>query len=708
MPWNKVTVKRSELRRVGATFGKGFATVRGVRWMMQATEGGANSEVRFEDTSIAGGVNRPIFGAVEYCYVLVRDDGTYLAKSAPSAASASYTLDSNGATVRVPADGSRDTQVNAIWLFRRGGGLPDWYRVAVHTAGLPSTGVVDITDTLSAADALIVGILLEDDNSTPPDNIIGIAGPYYDRTFYLTVTHLYPSRRRNPDSCSTGQAIQVAGADEEALWVTKTIGGLFIGTTKDVYRLAGDGAEYPDGTINFTLTPLNIDNPPRSSAVAQEGNNLVYLAADGWRALAGAGSVLMTGGTSQLYIGKTRHGISPVNIDAGRFRAAIAHGELSAITPEGNSTTSSSVLYRLVVKGGRWYRHPYTPSWRSIYREPDGTLIAGDSSGFVWVLDSGNSDNGARIPVEMWTRHDDVGHPFRRKDPHDFRVMVMTGGRDASIEIYANNQAIVSQVLSANTTRLTEALFSLTEMQAFRLAQFRVSGDFNEFRWAGSNLGFHPLPMLMRGHTPSFNFDKPGLKTISGIQLRICTLNVTRTITPVLDGVEYATFTVRSAADEPINRTYSFPFAVTAVEIQLLLDGDVEIYDWHPLVTAIRPLGIRAYDSGPMNLGTGEFIWPREVWLNVIATEDLVIQPYFDGVDYGTVTATIGPLERGTASKIRVPLPRGYKGRVPRFIIHSDAVFFPYWFQFVRRETGAKIEKDPITVNCDLGGHTPA
>lgn len=706
MPWNRIVVKRSELTRVGSTFGKNLSTVRGVRFMTQAAEGGENSEVRFEDTRFTGGVDRPIFGEVQYRYVYVRNDGTYLAKSAPSAASSKYTLNGSGATVRIPADGSRDQQANEIWLFRIGGGLPDWYRVVVKTGGPFGTGTVDIDDTVSVVDALTVNVVLELDNVVPPDNIIGIAGPYYDRTFYLTATHLYPSRRRNPDSCSTGQIIQIAGADEVGLWVRKTLGGLYVGTTKDIYRLAGDGAEYPDGSINFTLQNLNIDSPPVSAAIAQEGNFIVYLAADGWRRLAGAGSEPIAGATSLLYHGYDRHGVSAINIDAGRFRAAIAQGMLSAITPEGADINSSTKLYRHRFNEAGWYRHIYPPSWRSIHKEPDGTLIAGDGAGFVWVLDDGTSDGGEPIPYEFWTRNDDVGHPFSRKDPYDFRVLVMSGGRDVSIGLYLNNSGTSSMTLTANTDSMEEALYTLSDLPSFRLLQLRVFGSTNTFRWAATNLGFHPLPMLMRGHTPPYNFDKPGVKTISSLQLRICTLGAIRTVTPVLDGVAYPTFQVQSAVDEPINRTYTFPSGASATELMLRLDGDVEMYEWYPLVTAIKPLGVRVWDSGPSLVGQGELIWPREVWLHVIASNDIVVHYYFDGISHGTVLADVGPLERNVASKIRVPIPRGYKGRVPRLVLRSVNPFYLYWIELVNRQTRAGSEKPPLRIDGNFGGQS--
>ena len=52
-------------------------------------------------------------------------------------------------------------------------------------------------------------------------------------------------------SFATGQAIRVTGADERPLWVRKALGGLYIGTTKDVYWLDGTGAERRRGDVGI-------------------------------------------------------------------------------------------------------------------------------------------------------------------------------------------------------------------------------------------------------------------------------------------------------------------------------------------------------------------------------------------------------------------------------------------------------------------------
>jgi hypothetical protein len=706
--WNRLRVRRGDMFRSGTTFGKGWNSVEAVRLTVVCTAGLEDLEIRFDDLHQHGG---PIVGEVEYKYIYVRDDGTYVAKSAPSEVSERYFFSSEGAQVSIPADASRDSQVNQIWLYRRGAGLEDFYRVAVED--ISGTGGYTIEDTLTAADALIVNIRLEEDNTTPPDDIIDIEGPYYDRLFALTNDgYLWPSRRLSPDTFSEGQAIQVAGEDEVALWVKKALGGLYVGTTRDIYLLEGTGAELPDDTVDFTLTPLNIDNPPQQQlAVAQEGNFLVYLAADGWRAFSGGGSKLLTGATSLLYRGKTRHGISPVNLTTGRLRAAIGRNQLYAITPEGAATTSSNVIYRYNFDQDRWYRNTYPNAFRCLYRDPDGNITASDSSGFVWVLDSGTQDDATNISYVFWTREDDFEAPFNRKDPYDFRVLCITGGANTTIALHLDHASSSSLSLTASRSTYGESLFNLSSLglSSFRNVQLRVSGSGSSFRWGVLSFGYHLLPMMFRGHTPPFNFGHPGVKTTVGLQLRVCTLGAERTFTPVLDNEEDTDFTVTSETDEPLNHTHMFTYPARQVEeFYLKVDGDVEMYEWSPIVTAHVPLGTLVWDSGPMDLGTQEFMWPREVWLKAVCGDDLYVEPWFDGVNYGAVICSVPDDLVGTAAKFRIPIPRNYKGRIPRFVITSCEPFYPYWVSFVRRETGAKLDKPEIKVDVNFGGKVPA
>jgi hypothetical protein len=91
-----------------------------------------------------------------------------------------------------------------------------------------------------------------------------------------------------------------------------------------------------------------------------------------------------------------------------------------------------------------------------------------------------------------------------------------------------------------------------------------------------------------------------------------------------------------------------------------------------------------------------------------VCGDDLYVEPWFDGVNYGAVICSVPDDLVGTAAKFRIPIPRNYKGRIPRFVITSCEPFYPYWVSFVRRETGAKLDKPEIKVDVNFGGKVPA
>lgn len=890
--WTRFSVRRSQMQRVGNTTGKDWSSVRAVAFTVRVSGGGTASLLRFDNVRIIGGAQRPLLGAYKWAYVLVRNSGTYNAISAVSAYSAETIFEAGGATITVPADGSRDSQVNEIWLYRFGGVMDGFYRVTVKT-GVSGTGAVTIDDTTSDADAMVTNVKLQTDNTTPPDNIIDIEGPYFDRTFALTSTDLYPSRRLNPDSFATGQVVHIAGADEVGYWVKKALGGIYIGTSKDIYRLDGTGAELPDDTIDFTLTPLNIDHPPVNDAIAQDGNLLVYFADDGWRAMAGSGSKSLTGYTSLLYRGLTRHGVSPVNLSTGRFRAAIAKGRLVAMTPEGASTTSTGILYRYVADADVWYRHSYTPTFRCVYREPDGTLIASDTSGFVWTLDSGTQDAGSDIAIVMWTKVDDAGMPYQRKDPNDLRVRIDTGGNAATLAIHLDGSGSVAtngtKTLAQNGEAVELEDLTTNALPVFTQAQYRVTGSFSTFKWYDSTLNFRErnmslvgkvektnvgyagekviaglilklctlgaartitpyldgvatsqtfsvttgasdpettllqftaaqtatdiawsasdavevvdwapivlyqlpvrikvwenkplvpsavrrrfggltvqcnthgasatltpvvdgtdqsaitfsssdligktltfqdvvgrdlwcritsstafnvhgvepivletLPQQFQGLTPRSTFGYPGVKTVSGIQLRICTLGSALSVTPYIDGDAQDAESITSTTDNPIDTTIAFTESQEGVEFSLLLSANAELYSWSPIVTAQRPLGVKSWDSGPLDLGTRELVWLREMFLKVRAGDDLTITPWFDGHAYPSVTATV---TAGVDTIVPIYVGRNYVGRQPRLVVTSASSFYPYWIKVLPRLTGQGGQKPAITIPVTL------
>jgi hypothetical protein len=651
--WVKLRVKRYLFKRIGATTDKGWDTVRSIRVVATTTDlsGTLSSELYFDDIRIRGGKASTLTGDKSYYYAYVYNSTTYQAISPLSDLSSVVTVDAQGVTVTIPADSSRDSQVNEIWLYRNVLGVP--YRVAVDSS-LGSVGATEsITDPLSDVQAITTNVKAKINLAVPPDGIIDMAGPYFDRLYALTQDKVYISDVHAPDNFNLDHVINVGDAGEECYWIEKAPGGIFVGTSEDIYLITGDGTDLPDGTLSISLRPLEVGYPPRSlKAVVNDEGKIIYLAHDGWRKLnsVGGSERIVTGAVELLYEQHTRHGVSPVNIDdnASRFRAAVAGGIFTAITPEGSDTTDSAVLHRKDLTLNRWYRHTYgSQDWRAIHREPDGTLIASDDAGFLWKLDTGTLDGTSDISVVFWTVIDDNGEPFRRKDPQAYRARLETGptttSDDVSIALHvdanvksgdsASKTLTVAAVSSGDVQVITQ---SISDMAAFKVIQQRITASTNVFRWFESQIEYLDRPALTRALVQPKGSVRD--KLYSGVTVRFCALGVSGVIiTPLVDGnaVAPTTFTYDGSAvdaDVPQTVTFAFTSVSEGKEVSISFNKDVEIYDWEPESTGELPTQLKAWENKPMQPSS---VRRRFGGLNV-------------QIDSGGAAATVTPVLDGT------------------------------------------------------------
>lgn len=625
--WSKLAVRRGGMTRVGSTSGKNWATVGAVRIILTVTE---SIECRVDQMRI---IQNTIGGTYRWCYVSAIDTGTYVGLSAPSPLSLETTILGQAADVAIPA--GPGTQ---CWVFRMGGVLDRFYRVAVLAA---AGGTV--RDTVSDVDALTTNIPLETDNTTPPANIIGIAGPYYDRTVCLTRDgFLWVSRRRNPESFATGQVIRICGADEQPLWVKQSLGGLHVGTSKDIYRIDGTGAELPDGTIDFTKVALHLDHPPISDGVAQDGSLLLYLSRLGWRGVSGAGSHSIVGGTATLYQGQVRHGVGPVNLATGRFRATIGHQQFLAMTPEGSETSSTGTIYRHAPADGPaiWYRHYYPTAWRSLYTEPDGTILGGDTAGQVWQIDAPgytHGDDGTAIYVELWTPVDDDGTPYHRKDPQDWRLSVATASGGGSAALHLDGSATPAIVVAAGTATgsppTLASLASIAETLTFRRAQLRLTHAAIDasfaFKFFGHGLGYRRHPPLQAYADLKPVELSPARRRFGGLRLGIDTLGANATVTIVVDGVTQKVATINTTS--PRTQYLELP-GVTGRDLWAIINGLHELYQSEPIVLQTLPVLSTFWEERPLSVST---VRRRFGGLNVVIDTlgvATTVTPILDGV----------------------------------------------------------------------------
>lgn len=472
--WVRISVPRGAFERVGSTSGKGWETIVGARIIVQYTDTGGGG-VTIDALTISGGINHALTGSYQFRAVYVYNSGTYQAKSGYSDASEPIDIRAGAASVTVAA--STDTQVNETWVYVMGGGLNRFYRIGVMES---NGGTADFG--LSEVSVAILNIVIEN-NSPPPDNIIGIVGPHCSRTWVLTPTQLCPSRRNNPDSFDLTQAIVVGDDTEIPYWVVLTSeGNLFVGTSKTVYAISGYGLEYPDGTTDFQKRSIKIE-PPIDYGVATDGFGIFYIASDGWRAYAGGVSQRIVGKLDLLYRDQDRYGVTAVNLGSGhaRFRCAFYGGKLYALSGEGISgnTEYSPVLHVFDIGRQIPERRVYPFNIVSLYREPDGKVLAGCDDHFVREIETGTEDDGEAIEFNIITPEYHGGTPLHYKDPFDMNVHADTGGQTLTAAMHLDS----SETANFSTTFATSGEQVMTRrtdsMSSFRCIQARLTGASN-------------------------------------------------------------------------------------------------------------------------------------------------------------------------------------------------------------------------------------
>lgn len=540
--WNHFSVPRGKMGRFGLTSGKDWSTVKAIRVIEVATQGGSGALARVDQIQLTGGSTRPLTGTYKAVVVAVRENGTYQALSGPSPASTEIVVKAQGIRATLPAAATNllDSQVTELWLYLMGGRTDAFYRYAVLTGG-PFSGATTIDATVSDRTAMIANLRLETDNAVPPDDIIGIEGPHFDRTFVLTATHLYPSRQLNPDSFAAGEVVRIGDVFETALWVKKLSENMYVGTTRDIYRMDGDWTPQPDGTVNVVKRPLGVKRPPVSKSVTvgsiNGADSLVYLTSEGWQVL--SGPLLNSGQMELLWRGETRHDVSPVNItgSTARFRCAITHNTLYAITPEGSDTTSSVRIHAYRFDKQRWYRWTYTPDWRSIAAEPSGVLIGGDLDAFVWTLDEAtNQDDGSDIPVVLWTHADDNEELFTSKEASALLLRAETGTATATVGLHLDGSGTANATVTTAQGISNTGSLDVSGVDLFRQIQLRLTGSFSTFNFRGWLLTYLDRPLPKKIHDTGFvDLTDTTLALIRRINIK-ARAAANLTVTPYYDG----------------------------------------------------------------------------------------------------------------------------------------------------------------------------
>ena len=548
--WSHLTVTRGQFKRIGNNAGRTWETVRGFK-VVYKTLKGKTSTMTIADAIIIGGGSRALTGTYR-CVVRairpVKDTAgnvVYYEKSPPSAQSDEINLNHQALQITLPNAMilALDPQADQLWVYLFGGWLDSYYRFAVvpakpnqgmsidelttpagsdlntvsERARVPSwgftycqlntSGVPEISPNLSVVvtlrtselEALTDNERIEPYQINCPDNVMDVAGPWNGRMFVLTTEgYVYPSNINDPSAFNSFQVIDLTRYGDP-YWIAKTGSGVIVGMDADIIFLQGDGSNSVDlAQINLYPTPLNIGNPPIDNMHWVDGNSIIYRSNDGLMELTGTSvQPVPLAGTALYWRGQERHDIM-LDLD-GRFRCTQDNHMLYVQAAEENA---SNAIWRYSVQHQQWSRLVFeeVTTWGSIFNEPDGTLIAGDQSGNMWILDSGTTeqDDSNDISIEILTPIQDGGNPLVYKDPMDLQIHMDSGDNNATVDIYLDGDS------SSPTTYYTASTLipgvwrqQLDDLGKFIKAQVRMTGLFNTLRIHAINISYRERPQRM-------------------------------------------------------------------------------------------------------------------------------------------------------------------------------------------------------------------
>lgn len=346
----KYKAARSDFQRVGSNLSLNWSAVYGIQidvvfkyhQVSQGSPVGPADQVTVSGFKYSGSVSVadtsvPLKGSYEYAQVNVIN-GRALSQLSPI--SEQVIVDHNEVEV-IPQDPTLiDINADEVWLYRRGGTLDSFYRVARIPYGL----LGPFYDSRSDEDVLAEGEIFEDflivDSTQLTDTILEIVGPINNRFIYFSATRMHFSLPDTLDHYSPDQSMNISGTVGEVfLWAKKVAENVVIvATNRDLYTLSGSMETFPDGSLNVYFRPMGIDKPPICRDASVYKGSIVYYVHGGWVIISLGNDYgnLTEPSTDLLYKGKLRYeygGVPTQTLSEFRYTVAVSGNKMFCVVP---------------------------------------------------------------------------------------------------------------------------------------------------------------------------------------------------------------------------------------------------------------------------------------------------------------------------------------------------------------------------------------
>jgi hypothetical protein len=513
------------------------------------------------------------------------------------------------------------------------------------------------SDSLSDTEALLQGEdgRLDFGVALPPDNVISVVSPFFERAIYADTRALYLSLPNNPGLIDANRTIEIASEDSEViLFITKVAErAIYVATSKDIYLLAGDATIDAGGDINLSLSSLGIKQAPISSAFAVEDSTLFYLASDGWRYLTGSNSQLLSRELDLLFQGDTRHGLNPFRVlakNGNTTSAIITRGQLY-VSMEQVTTGRCLCVFDFGAKTWRYQRQAVAANNPlQLFVEEDGVILyTTETSGdkYLHQMEIGTLiDETTKWNFLLRTVYDTGGSPKNRKDVFTLKVDMDSGGDSVTLTLRGlrDGNTPLSFTTTATFTGREEKTFGIySTLGVQKRLQLEISGaNVAACRIYNISIAYELRPeQVTTLRVPPSNFGVQGRKRIPEIPMVIDTLGNSVTFTPLLDGVAEPAGTINTSNKTTYN--YQFTADKRAIDVGGLLECASGVFEFYELITPreveVLPDSLKFKRISATNLGTSSRKRINQ-FAFVIDTKgnNVVFVPSVDGVTFAPQT----------------------------------------------------------------------
>lgn len=686
-------------------------------------------------------------GDYEYCQINVYTSGSYQAKSARSIIGTVSPANQNvSITPQDPA--TPGSNGNNVWIFRRGGNLDTWYRVAVKS----TYGAFG--DTVSDADALTLNITLNDFlrsvNSTDfPNPIFACVGPIYGRMLYFNAYNAIFSDIYSPDSFDARTTISIGSAPvgaETFKWAIKVAkNAVLIGTDKDVYLLSGTFVQLPDGFLDVSLDPLGVTDPPIGLDVALYQGSAVYMSRSGWVACSTNGTIvnLCFPNTDLVYKGIATQECGAVTIDATgatRYSCAIVRNKLYCVVPVGAAIASggaSSIhteVYDFLRKYWRVAYNTFSP--KMFVATESGTVIGfDDTDKFIKTYDaiSRKLDDGSasRQSVAVTSKCYDLDTPNVRKDLFSLVAIGGTGsslhGIIPSINVDGHNPGVDTGDITFNEFKISDGGYGFQSIYTYDVPsasgsplsilptksfQFKINGTPTDLRFKGFYLTYSRRPeQLTYLRLDDIGLTSKEFKRIASFPLIIDTLGSNVTCTLYFDGVAITPATLNTSGKTVTGSlSTGASSGITAFRhaSAILQSGNNVPFEFYGLLPAkimqVFPEFVASAQAGPIELFKYGKLKALSVRLNAVGGTSLTYS-ILDQSSTPLVNAATLTVINGTETVYDIPVPKTVAGSLIRIDFYAAFSFQLYSVraQFAKsgnqtEEVWIELEKDQVAI----------